>query len=166
MKATDLRTRTDIRLAADSDVDRLRQLRRDFFETQIGAGLLDVPVDLVGMLDISTPTIVRGRRQHCVIAEIDGVLEGYAVALVRMVPGMTHSSVGSIEEVYVSPVLQRTGTAGRLVAEAVDTLRRAGAARIQTRVLAENCAARAFWRNSGFVENVHILELGEDLQNS
>ncbi len=114
------------------------------------------------MLAISTPAIVRGKRQHCLIVECDGVPEGYVVALVRMVPGMAQAAVGSIEEVYISATLQRTGMGGHLVTEAVKALRLAGAERIQTRVLADNRIARRFWQRAGFVENVHILELGAE----
>lgn len=149
-----------IRQAEEADIDNLRQLRHEFYRTQIAAGLIDIPSDLTEMLATTTPAMVRGKRQHCLIAEHGGALEGYAAAVVRMVPGMAHSAVGSIEEVFVSAASQRSGTGRRLVTELVGALKRADAVRIQTRVLANNQAAREFWRQAGFFENVHILELG------
>jgi GNAT superfamily N-acetyltransferase len=160
MRATGSNSHIRIRQAEQKDVEGLGQLRYDFFQTQIDAGLLDIPSDLTGMLAVTTPMLMRSKRQFCLIAECDGRAEGYAVAVVRMIPDMALAAVGSIEEIYVSDALQRSGIGGRLVAEALDALRRAGAERVQTRVLANNRSAREFWRRAGFFENVHILELG------
>lgn len=149
----------EIRRATDGDVGRILDLRREFYATQIDAGLLDLPADLPAMLDRSTPALLTSKRQYCLVAEADGVANAYLLAVLRMVPGMEQPAVGSIEELYVAPALQRSGMAGRLVQEAVQLLREAGAQRIQTRVLADNGRARAFWQQAGFNENVQILEL-------
>lgn len=148
-----------IRRAAEADIEALRRLRRAFYQTQIDFGLLDLPADLDEMLDRTTPGLAGGKRQHCFVAEADGVAQAFLLAVLRVVPGMRQSAVGSIEELYVSPALQGGGTAGRLVDAAVSCLRDAGATRIQTRVLADNQRARGFWRHAGFLENVQILEL-------
>ncbi|MCB0476343.1 MAG: GNAT family N-acetyltransferase, partial [Flavobacteriaceae bacterium] len=131
MTVTNSSQRLAIRQAEDADLCCLRKLRQDFFQTQLDAGLLDVPVNLEQMLDISTPSIAKGRRQFCFIAEFGGELAGYVTAVMRMVPGLAQKSVGSIEELYVSPSLRGTGAASSLVGEAVDALRQEGAERIQ-----------------------------------
>jgi len=151
-------TTAPIRDATADDLGRLLALRRAFFETQIAAGLLDLPADLPAMLERTTPALVQGKRQHCFVAGADGSAEAYLWAVLRLVPGMRHTVVGSIEEVYAAPALQGTGAAGRLVERAVAWLRQQGATRIQTRVLADNGRALAFWARAGFAENVHILE--------
>lgn len=154
-----------VRRMVEADRERLLELRRAFFQTQIDFGLLDLPDDLDDMLGRSTATLAGSKRQHCFVAEsgvgarADGVAGAYLLAVLRMVPGMQHSAVGSIEELYVDPALQRSGTAGRLVEAAIHALRQAGATRIQTRVLAGNGGALEFWGRAGFVENVRILEL-------
>lgn len=150
-----------IRRATADDLPRLRALRAAFFRTQIEAGLLDLPEDLDAALDRTTPALAGGRRQFCLVAGAADAADAYLSAVLRLVPGMRAAAVGSIEEVYVAPGLQRHGAAARLVREAVALLRQQGASRIQTRVLAANDSALAFWKRAGFTANVHILELAE-----
>ncbi|WP_340109604.1 GNAT family N-acetyltransferase [Pikeienuella sp. HZG-20] len=147
-----------IRAAEEADIDRLLSLRRAFFQTQVEAGLLDIPVDPAASLEKSTARMIGNRRQFCFVATRSGEVEGYLLAQLRIAPGMTRTSIGSIEEIYVSPALRGAGAAARLLESALGALNEAGAERLQARVLAENEAARAFWRKSGFLDNVVILE--------
>lgn len=150
-----------LRRAVNADVQRIEVLRGEFLQTQIDAGLLDVPSNVPESLASTTHAMVSGKRRYAFVAECEGVIEGYLLALVRIVPGMVVSAVGSIEEIYVSPIIEGTGAARRLVAQAIASLKVDGVGRVQTRVLAGNVAARAFWRRLGFEDNIHILEFYE-----
>ena len=147
-----------LRDATADDVKALTVLRRDFMQTQLNAGLLDIPLDIDASLAKTTPVIVKGGRSQCVLIDTDGRLDGYIYFALRASPGMTQPLVGVIEELYVAPHAARRGHATRLVDHARDRLTALDAARIQTRVLAGNAAARSFWQRAGFDDNVHLME--------
>lgn len=150
-----------IRRADEDDLVALLALRRRFFESQIAAGLLDLPADLDATLATTTPALLKGRHNDMLIAEDNAAL-GYVHAATRAVPGMRQSRIGVIEEVFVDSKARGSGLATALVKRALETMRERGAERLQLRVLAGNEDARAFWRNLGFVENVLILEMPQE----
>ena len=140
---------------------RFLDLRRPFFASQIAAGLLDLPEDLEEMLETTTGGLLSSRRNDVVLATGPSDL-GYVYATTRVVPGMKSGKIGIIEELYVVPECRKSSVATELVSHAIALLRERGADRIQTRVLAQNLPARAFWQRTGFVENVAIMELEAD----
>lgn len=150
-----------IRRAGEGDLAALLALRRRFLESQIAAGLLDLPADLEASLAAATPAILRGARNDVLLAEAggDGAAVGYLYAATRVAPGMRQTRIGAVEEVFVAPEARAAGLARALVERALEAMRERGAERLQLRVLAGNEGARAFWRSLGFVENVLILEM-------
>ena len=149
-----------VRRATEADLEVVKTLRRDFFDSQIKAGLLDLPIDLDAMIDTSTGSIIAGRRNDVFVYETDKV-EGYLYAATRIVPGYAKPAVSVIEEFFITSQQRGTGAANVLLKNVMEVLDTRGADRIQLRVLAGNAAGRAFWSRTGFVENVHILELNE-----
>lgn len=150
--------RAAIRRAGEGDLGALLALRRRFFESQIAAGLLDVPADLEATLAATTPALLTSRRNDVLLAE-EGAALGYLHAATRVAPGMRQPRIGSVEEVFVAPEARAAGLARDLVERALEAMRERGAERFQLRVLAGNDGGRAFWRRLGFVENVLILEM-------
>lgn len=140
------------------DTTALTALRTKFFQSQIDAGLLDIPTDRAASLDRTTTAIMRGGRSQCIVAKNEGIIVAYIYFVLRTVPGMTKSSIGSVEEIFVDPSVKRQGLANQLVKQAVAQMRSLGAERIQARVLAANDPAVQFWDKEGFVENVRIIE--------
>ena len=147
-----------LREATESDAAALVALRQAFFDSQIAAGLLDIPEDMVAMLARTTPNLIRGKRNTCLVAPSQGGLVGYIFATIRIVPGASQSAVGSIEETFVADDHRGGGLAAELCRQAIGALKGRGAERIQLRVLSGNAGARAFWARMGFSENVAILE--------
>lgn len=147
-----------IRRATEADIEALKPLRRGFFDSQIAAGLLDIPADLPAMIDTSTAHLVKGRRNDVFVAH-DADLYGYLYATTRVVPGYAKPSISVIEEVFIDPGHRGTEAAAALLDMSIDALRTRSPDRIQLRVLVGNDVGRAFWSKKGFVENVRILEL-------
>lgn len=157
-----LETTYDFRPVSEDDAATLTQMRADFFQTQVDAGLLDIPLDNDGAIARTTAAIMRGGRSHCLLAVGSDGIAAYIYYVIRTVPGMTKTAIGSVEEVYVAPQGQRQGLADQLVKRAVAHMRDLKADRIQARVIATNAPAVSFWDKQGFAENVRILEFSVD----
>lgn len=147
-----------IRRAEAKDLTALIKLRHAFFDSQISAGLLEIPTDLEATLAATTPGIITGPRND-VFVLADTTLLAYIYATTRVVPSTRKSLVGSIEEVFVIPTARGGDVGNDLVLHTKDVLLGRGVDRTQLRVLAGNTAGRKFWQRMGFVENVLILEL-------
>lgn len=153
-----LETTFEFRPVCEEDAETLAKMRADFFQTQVDAGLLDIPLDNDGAIARTTAAIMRGGRSHCLLAVGPDGIAAYIYFVIRTVPGMTKTAIGSVEEVYVTPGGQRQGLAQQLVKRAVAQMRALKADRIQARVIATNTPAVNFWDKQGFAENVRILE--------
>jgi ribosomal protein S18 acetylase RimI-like enzyme len=154
----------DIRQAGSDDAPELIGLRLKFFESQIAAGLLDIPESLEKAVTGTTPSIILNKRTQCLVAAASGRLLGYVTLLTRVVPGVTKPMVASIEESYVLDEMRGSGLASQLLEEAISRIKGAGIDRLQLRVLAENDRGKAFWAKNGFVDNVHIMEYTRGLE--
>ena len=152
----------DFRPVCADDAAVLSQMRADFFQTQVDAGLLDIPLDNDGAIARTTAAIMRGGRSHCLLAVGPDGIAAYIYFVIRTVPGVTKTAIGSVEEVYVAPSGQRQRLAYHLVKRAVAQMRALKAERIQARVIATNGPAVQFWDKQGFAENVRILEFPVD----
>lgn len=142
-----------------ADAEDLIRLRAGFFESQIAAGLLDLPEDMGEMLASSTPRLIKSSRATLRIGRIAGVAEGYVYGSRKVVPGVTKPVVCAIEEIYVSEAARGTGLASALFNAAKEAFLEQEADRIQLRVLSANVAGHGFWKSLGFSENVVTYEL-------
>jgi ribosomal protein S18 acetylase RimI-like enzyme len=147
-----------IRRATEMDLGAIKKLRHAFFDSQMNVGLLDVPINLGVFIDTGTANLIAGRRNDVFVSQTDK-MNGYLYATTRIVPGYSMAAVAVIEEFFVKPELRGTGASDALLEAAIDALNARGVDRIQLRVLANNVTGRSFWNRTGFVENVHILEL-------
>ena len=154
----------DIRQAGNDDAPQLIELRLKFFESQIAAGLLDIPENLEKSVVGTTTSIMLNKRTLCLVAAAPARLLGYVSLLTRVVPGVTRPTVASIEESYVLEEMRGSGLANQLLEEAINRIKGAGIDRIQLRVLAGNDRGKAFWAKNGFVDNVHIMEYTRGLE--
>ncbi|RLG67603.1 MAG: ribosomal-protein-alanine N-acetyltransferase [Methanobacteriota archaeon] len=78
------------------------------------------------------------------VAELDGVIVGYVIAVLRT------PSVGHILSVAVAPPYRRRGIGRMLVEAAVEDLWKRGASKVQLEVRVSNRPARSLYRSLGF----------------
>ncbi|MBB5038634.1 GNAT family N-acetyltransferase [Prosthecobacter dejongeii] len=84
-------------------------------------------------------------------ASVGGQLVSFASAHCKMLPAhLGGGMVGEISYVYVKPEARRHGLAGRMVAQMEDWLKSSKVRSIEIQVLTGNEGALAFWRRSGF----------------
>ena len=86
-----------------------------------------------------------------VVAELDGVLVGYAT-LHNAIPVPAHADVLEINGVAVHPAATGRGIGQALVEAAVAEAVRRGARKVSLRVLGPNAVARRLYARCGFVE--------------
>lgn len=115
-------------------------------------------------------TLIRELRDPSVIVLVATLEDapdhpvGFCVARHAAIPSplregaRDESSRGFVDELWVAAACRRRGTGRRLVAGALDALRRAGVTRVEVRVLHANEQAQRFWRALGFAPYVDILE--------
>ncbi len=84
------------------------------------------------------------------VAEVDGVVAGYAALRATALP--SHAHVLEINGVAVHPAAGGRGVGRRLVEAAVEEARSRGARKVTLRVLGPNAAARRLYARCGFVE--------------
>lgn len=123
-----------IRPAVAADVPAVAALERD------NLGVDAWPEGLVaeGLLG-NLPTV------SYLVAEVDGVLVGHAVASVV-------ADIAELQRIAVDPAHRRTGLASALLDAVIDAARGGGADRLLLEVREDNAGALAFYAARGFVE--------------
>lgn len=97
-----------------------------------------------------------------VAVEPSGRLAGYCRGRIARQPAHAGEvRIGLVEEVYVEPGSRDAGIGATLVAAVVDELRRAGIARLETTVSADNDGAIRFLERARFC--LHTVTLSRDL---
>jgi ribosomal protein S18 acetylase RimI-like enzyme len=91
----------------------------------------------------------RTRPADVLIAEVDGVVAGYAV-LSRSAMLASHAHVLEIRGLAVSPAHQGFGAGRRLVEASVEQARAREARKLSLRVLGDNVRARRLYESCGF----------------
>lgn len=117
-------------------------------------------------LDTNLPPAARGGEHRYVrrimdrledpytstlIAEIDGEVVGYALAMVvDLMPDIfTEPPAGFLADIYVEPHARRQGVGRSLVTSVQEWFRRCGVQYFDWQVAAHNPAGLAFWRSIG-----------------
>jgi ribosomal protein S18 acetylase RimI-like enzyme len=97
-----------------------------------------------------TPFFRDGTRpSDVVVAEIDGVVAGYA-KLSQPLPVPSHGHVLEVGGLAVHPRYQRAGVGRGLIEACIEEARRRGARKLSLRVLGQNSRARALYESCGF----------------
>ena len=92
----------------------------------------------------------RTRPAGTLVAEIDGVVVGYAL-IGQAVPLASHAHVLELQGLAVDPARQRCGAGRRLVEASVEQARGRGARKLALRVLGSNVRARRLYESCGFL---------------
>lgn len=121
-----------IRPAGVADVDAITGLERDIFGADAWSSA-QVEADVTAHL------------RHVVVAEIDGMVVGYAVIALA-------GDVADLLRIAVREVSRRAGVASGLLAEVERLAGEAGAQRMLLEVAASNAGAQGFYRERGYVE--------------
>ena len=141
-----------IRQAAPEDLDALIALYRSYFADLKACGMN------FGLRAENLPRVLQARiRSHLLLAAVaeaeDGAVAGFVFASVQRL-GAEYScedaaSIGSIDELYLTPAARRHGLSRRLMDFCEDWLRGQGVTAVQGQVLAGNGAAQAMVRAYG-----------------
>jgi len=92
----------------------------------------------------------RTRPDDVLIAEVDGVVAGYA-KLGRSITLPSHQHVLELNGLSVDPNRRRLGVGRQLIEAAVEEARSRGARKLSLRVLGTNTNARKLYESCGFV---------------
>lgn len=92
----------------------------------------------------------RTRPADTLVAEIDGVVVGYAL-VGQALPLASHAHVLELQGLAVDPARQRCGAGRRLVEASVELARGRGARKLALRVLGSNVRARRLYESCGFL---------------
>jgi ribosomal protein S18 acetylase RimI-like enzyme len=107
--------------------------------------------------------LAEPERGACWVAEVDGLLCGYLLAV--FVFSLEHGGLmAEIDEVFVSAQQRSLGVGACLVAQAESELGRRGLVRLQLQLGVENDRARAFYERHGFRRRAGYELLDKALQ--
>lgn len=84
------------------------------------------------------------------VAEIDGVVSGYA-STYQNIPLPSHEHVLAVNGLAVAPQAQGQGVGRRLIESIVEAAKQRGLAKVTLRVLGHNTGARRLYERCGFV---------------
>lgn len=104
----------------------------------------------------------RQKQGRVYVAEVDRVLVGFIVVLVEQLDdGDEHlhrryRAYGDVTDLFVAPAYRGQGIAGALLKKAEDHCRSLSLSRLRLEVLADNRAARDFYRRAGYEEHALI----------
>jgi L-amino acid N-acyltransferase YncA len=90
------------------------------------------------------------RRMVVLVAEVGGVVSGFASVGPSRDDDEAEGSVGELYAIYLDPAVWRRGIGSRLQEVALERLREAGYAEATLWVLATNRASRAFYEQTGW----------------
>lgn len=111
--------------------------------------------------------MLRGPDTAAFLAEEDGVVLGYLLALVLENPPMfSENKYGFIAEMAVTPEYRRQGLGRELWDRAKRWLLRKGVRSVQLNVSGSNAPGLALWNSLGFEEFLKILWLDLDESDS
>ena len=134
----------NIRLAASSDIPALLALVRRYWDFEGIQGFTALRVELVLQRLLADP-----RLGLVWVAETDGLLEGYLIAV--LVLSVEHQGLmAEIDEFFVMPPARSRGIGGRLLAAAEAALAARGCVRLQLQLGATNAQGRAFYERRGY----------------
>lgn len=161
--------RLEIRRGADADAARLTEFGRRTFHETFAAD--NDPADMAAYLaEAFTPSVQEAELTRpectCLVAEVDGVLAGYAYLLDRS----PHDEVPAshpveLQRFYVDRSWHGKGVGAALMREIVDTATALGGDALWLGVWEHNARALAFYRKQGFERvGAQTFRLGADVQ--
>lgn len=133
-----------IRLASVGDVPAVAALVERYWEFESIEGFDRARIEslLLGLL-------AEPQRGACWVAEADGRLQGYLIAVFMF--SLEHGGMmAEIDEVFVSPEMRSTGHGSLLLSAAARDLGKRGMVRLQLQLGVDNERARHLYERHGF----------------
>jgi len=133
-----------IRLARDSDVDAISALVKQYWEFERIGGFDHARVAL-----LLTDLVRRPERGYCWVADGDGEIKGYLLAVTMF--SLEHGgAMAEIDELFVGPGERSGGIGSALLRQAEHDLAAAGMVRLQLQLGVTNPRAKLFYARHGF----------------
>ena len=144
-----------IREAVASDAEAIGRVRHASWQVAY-SGLM--PADYLAGLSVDGFVLGArrmladraARRTVVLVAEVGGVVSGFASVGPSRDEDEPEGSVGELYAIYLDPAVWRRGIGSRLQEAALARLREAGYAEATLWVLAANTASRAFYERTGW----------------
>jgi ribosomal protein S18 acetylase RimI-like enzyme len=147
-----------IRLATVGDVAQLAALVERYWEFESIGGF-----DRPGIETLLGELLAEPQRGACWVAEIDGRLCGYLLAVFMF--SLEHGGLmAEIDEIFVSPQMRYAGVGASMVATAERALAARGLVRLQLQLGVDNHGARRFYERHGFRRRAGYELLDKALQ--
>jgi GNAT superfamily N-acetyltransferase len=141
-----------IRKALSSDVPGLVHLWTELMDhhADVANRFVRTPDATDRWAEYITPRL-EDRDTKVLVAEEDGVLVGYLVALIAEYPPIVEvRQFGFIQEILVTESHRRRGIAHELFTEAEQWLMSRGLPHVELRIDSDNTISRRFWEQEGF----------------
>ncbi len=147
-----------IRLATAADIACIASLAERYWDFECIAGFDRRRIEtLLGEL------IAAPQRGVCWVAEVDGRLHGYLVAVFML--SLEHGGLmAEIDEVFVSHEMRSAGLGSQLLEAAECDLAARGLRRLQLQIGMDNERARRFYERHGFHRRAEYELLDKPLQ--
>ena len=132
------------RLATPADCAGITALVNEYWAFEGIAGFEAVPVTLLLKAFLEQP-----ERGLCVVAESEGALQGYLLAVYMF--SLEHlGMMAEIDELFVLPAARSSGLGARLLQSATSHMAERGIVRVQLQLGRANERARHFYARHGF----------------
>jgi GNAT superfamily N-acetyltransferase len=141
----------NIRAAVQGDIPQLLALIRRYWEFEGIAGFEALRIELLlkQLIGAPSPTAAAARGGCVWVAETDGRLVGYLIA-VTVLSFEHRGLMAEIDELFVVPEARTRGVGRELIASLEQALASRGCVRLQLQLGVANTGARAFYRRLGF----------------
>lgn len=151
----------EIRPATRAETDAIVELWVDLANDQRSYGSHLLAED--NRLRIRESIVQRILGETVLVASVDETIAGFVMFTVQQGRYRQDVTQGVIENIYVRPEHRRTGIGSGLLSRAEAQLHREGVERISLEVMADNEAARRFYRTYGYAP--HRIELEKSVEN-
>lgn len=150
-----MRQLAEVRHAGPDDLRRVELLWRELYAHQAAHGLLvTLPSDGFSAWERSLAPLL-GKFAAVMLAEREGEAVGFVAGRLRVMPAyLGGTTVAFISEVYVVDHARGTGIGQQMMSSATEWFVAKGATRIELQVLAGNVAAKRFYVELGWREEL------------
>lgn len=147
-----------IRRARERDVSTIVRLWQELQQANTGYdSRLAVKPSAPSWYEAFMRLQIEHDNAYVVVAEVDGVVMGYAFGQVMQRPTLAEGDCGYVADLCVASTHRGHGIGRRLFQELRSWFHRVGVRHLEVQVVRNNPASQAFWRKMGFDEFLRTL---------